>query len=127
MSVKFMQSGKCPFKVIVFEDASNDSSMDDILEETQRLPEVQLVFIKLYVKMHNSYADIISTMQHRINKSGIVVFNGSRCVYQRTLCGHNCSAITNDKTRNDGIPSISEQFMAAAATPTSTSLQRRVR
>ena len=64
MSAKVMQSRKCLFKVIVLENASNDSSMDDILEETQRRPEVEYVLIKLNVKMHNLFVDIISITVH---------------------------------------------------------------
>ena len=43
MLAKFMHSRKCQFKVIVFEDASNDSLKDDILGETKRRPEDEYV------------------------------------------------------------------------------------
>ena len=66
MSAKIMQSRTCQFKVVVFEDASNDSSKDDILGETKRRPEVEYGLIKLNVEMHNSYADIIRTIVHEM-------------------------------------------------------------
>ena len=58
-AAKFMLFRFCPFKVIIFEDVSNDGSMREIFGETERRPKEKYVLIKLNVKNHKHYADIM--------------------------------------------------------------------